>query len=283
MFAIFSFVAVFYGCSTSRKATGNLPELRLKDVSYGSFASSKMDITLPANRNVQTPFVIIIHGGAWVLGDKIWGSRTQDTLLAHGIASANINYRFADDDKIHVQELLADVDSVILYCASHAKQWNTRKDNFIINGESAGAHLSLMYGYTTARKISAIISECAPTNLSDTTVLNYYANRDTSLLHAICKMVGAGYTPGRVASPAFADASPVSHVKNIPTLFFHGTTDVVVPYSQATDLEKKLKDKRYTYQFIPMVGANHDLGLNVPESRAAIYKEIVDWVWKYGK
>ncbi|HVU55396.1 MAG TPA: alpha/beta hydrolase [Puia sp.] len=269
--------------SFSQNKQNDLPEKRWMNVAYGSFPSSIMDIALPANRDEHTPFVIIIHAGGWVLGDKIWGARTQDTLLAHGIASANMNYRFADDGQVHWQQMLEDVDSVLDYCISHADEWHTRKNNFIMNGESAGAHLALLYGYTTPKKIAAIVSECGPTNLTDTAVLNYYAKNDTALLHDVKKMVGADYPPGGSPGPEYAAASPVFHVKNLPTLFFHGTSDQLVPYTQATDLENELKRKGYIYKFVPMPGANHDLGLNVLESRTFIYREFVEWVWKYGK
>ena len=261
----------------------NLPAQQLKDVEYGSFPSSKMDVSLPANRNKHTPFVIIMHGGAWTLGDKVWGSRTQDTLTAHGIASININYRYADDYATHYQELLLDIDSALDYCVAHADEWHTRKTNFIMNGESAGAHLALLYGYTTNKKISTIIAECAPTNLADTSLLNYYIKKDTSLFHAIYKMVGATYDRAKPLPAAFGEASPVTQVKNIPTLFFHGTADPVVPYTQATMLETTLKSKGYTYKLVPMIGAAHDLGFNTAEGRKIIYGEMVSWIEKYGR
>jgi len=198
-------------------------------------------------------------------------------------SSANINYRFADDDRVHWPQLLEDIDSALSYCAGHAAEWHTRRDNFVMNGESAGAHLALLYGYTTANKIGAVIAECAPTNLSDTALLNYYHIHDTLLFHAVCKLADAHYEPGQQPGPAFAAASPVSHVKNLPILFFHGTADKVVPYPQALDLEKVLQRKGYVYKFVPMPDENHDLGLNVFATRSLIYREMVEWIWKYGK
>jgi acetyl esterase/lipase len=268
-------------CSGSKNSSSTLTSLRLKNIVYGSFPSSKMDVALPAGRTPQTPFVIILHGGAWTLGDKGWGSRTQDSLFNHGIASVNIDYRYADNDKTHYEELLKDIDSVISFCVNRAKEWNTRKTNFIMNGESAGAHLSLMYGYTTNRKISAIIAECAPTDFTDTAMLNHYQQADPNVLQAIGKMTGAPYVKGAALPAQYFAASPVNHVKNIPTLFFHGTADQLVPYSQALTLEQKLKDKGVTYKFVPMPGAGHDVGFNTPEGRKLIYDEIVAWTWKY--
>lgn len=268
--------------SHAQQRTSVLPAQKLMDLSYGSFTSSKMDVFLPAGRNKHTPFVIILHGGAWTLGHRDWGMRTQDSLAAHGIASANIDYRYADDSTTHYKDLLKDIDSVIIYCQAHADEWHTRNTNFIMNGESAGAHLALLYGYTTSNSIAAIIAECAPTNVADTSLLNYFS-KDANAIRAISKMVGAQYIPSQVPGAAFFDASPVYHVKNIPTLFFHGTGDLTVPYTQALQLEAALKSKGYTHQFVSMPGAGHDVGFNTPEGRMKIYNEIILWAEKYGR
>ena len=274
--------AILFNCSYAQKTASTLSEQKLVDIAYGSFASSKMDVFLPANRNEHTPFVIILHGGAWTLGHRDWGMRTQDSLAAHGIASANIDYRYADDSTTHYKDLLKDIDSVINYCVAHAREWHTRTTNFIMNGESAGAHLALLYGYTTSNKISAIVAECAPTNIADTNLLNYYS-KDANAIHVISKMVGAAYIPFQPLDAAFAAASPVYHIKNIPTLFFHGTADQTVPYAQALTLEAALKSKGYIYKFVSMPGAGHDVGFNTPEGRTKIYEEMVKWIEQYGR
>ena len=274
-------VAFIVACTTSKKVVTNFTEEKTMNVAYGSFPSSKMDVYLPANRNAQTPFVIVVHGGAWVFGDKNLDTPTQDTLLAHGIASANINYRFADSLQTHYPQMLADIDSAVNYCISNSAKWNTRNDNFIICGGSAGAHLSLLYGYTTNRKVSALIAECPPTDLADTTMLNYAKN--VGLLPVVHKMTGAMYTPGQELGPQFAASSPIYHVKNIPTLLIHGTADKTVPYAQAVALDKMLTSKNSTHKLITIPGADHDLNLKNSTTRIMVYKEIVDWAWKYGK
>lgn len=276
-----TFVAFITGCTSTKKISTIFKEEKIMDVAYGSFPSSKMDVYLPANRNAQTPFVIVIHGGAWVSGDKNLFTSTQDTLLSHGIASANVNYRFADSLQTHYPQMLADIDSAVIYCIEHARKWNTRKDNFIIHGGSAGAHLSLLYGYTSNKKISAIIARCPPTNLADTTMLNYV--RKVGLLPVFQKMVGAIYTPGQSLDSRFTESSPIYHIKNIPTLLIHGTADRTVPYSQAVDFDKMLTSKNITHKLVTIPGAGHDLNLKDPATKTMVYKEIVDWAWKYGK
>ena len=274
-------VAFITGCNTTKKIAVNFTEEKIMDVAYGSFLSSKMDVYLPANRNAQTPFVILIHGGGWILGDKSLDHPTQDTLLAHGIACANINYRFADSLQTHYRQMLADIDSAVNYCIAHADNWNTRKDNFIISGGSAGGHLSLLYGYTTNKKVSAIIAECPPTDLTDTVMLNYATK--VGLLPVVHKMTGGTYTPGQSPGTQFSESSPIYHVKNIPTLIIHGTADKTVLYSQSVALDKMLTSKNITHKLISIPGADHDCNMKDPATRTMVYKEIVDWAWKYGK
>ena len=281
LFFAITFVGFIAGCSSTKRIATSFTEEKIMDVAYGSFPSSKMDVYLPANRNAQTPFVILIHGGAWVSGDKKSDTPTQDSLLAHGIACANINYRFVNSLQTHYPQMLSDIDSAVNYCIAHAGEWNTRKDNFITSGASAGGHLSLLYGYTTNKKVSVIIAECPVTDLTDTAVLNYETK--IGLLNVIQKMTGAIYTPGQSLGPEFAASSPIYHVKNIPTLIIHGTADRTVPYSQAVDLDKMLTTKNITHKLITIPGADHDCNINVPTTRTMIYKEIVAWAWKYGK
>ena len=152
MVVVLTVVSTIAGCSSNNKITTTLAEVKQMNVAYGSFPGSIMDVYLPANRNPQTPFVILIHGGAWILGDKIFEHQMQDSLLANGIASVNINYRFADSLHTHYTQMLADIDSAVMYCIAHANAWHTRKENFITSGTSAGAHLSLLYAYTTDKK-----------------------------------------------------------------------------------------------------------------------------------
>lgn len=177
--------------------------------------------------------------------------------------------------------MLADIDNAVNYCIVHADKWNTRKDNFIISGASAGGHLSLLYGYTTNKKVGAIIAECPPTDLTDTVMLNYATT--IGLLPVVHKMTGGIYTPGKLLGPQFAASSPIYHVKNISTLIIHGTADRTVLYSQAVDLDKMLTSKNITHKLIIIPGADHDCNLKDPTTRTMVYKEIVDWAWKYGK
>src|SRR6476620_12396755 len=60
----------------SKNQTDQLPDPTLTaqqyaDLSYGSDPSQKMDVYLPAGRSTDsTKMIVMVHGGAWTLGDK---------------------------------------------------------------------------------------------------------------------------------------------------------------------------------------------------------------------
>ena len=96
-------------------------------------------------------------------------------------------------------------------------------------------------------------------------------------------MTGSQYIPGQPVPSQYLAASPIYHVKNIPTLIIHGTADKTVPYSQAIDLNNELASKNIPHKLISLEGADHDLNPKFPMTKAMLYKEIINWVWKYGK
>ncbi|CCH02541.1 esterase/lipase-like protein [Fibrella aestuarina BUZ 2] len=132
------------GCGTGKTAIGRYNQQKINDVAYGSHPRNVMDVYLPANRTAQTPFAILIHGGAWVKAGKEYVRDIQDTLLNHGIAVASINHRYADTTAIHYPQMVADVDQAMAYCRKHAAEWHTRPDGFVLIGASSGGHLALL-------------------------------------------------------------------------------------------------------------------------------------------
>lgn len=256
--------------------------VRLTNVAYGQHARHKMDVALPANRSEQTPVVVLIHGGAWMAGNKEDMKGFQDFLLQNGIASISINYRYADAS-LHYAALMEDVHKAVSLCAANAATWGIRNTRFIICGASAGAHLSLLYGYKydSGGRISGIISMAGPTDLTNITMLNYAAS--VGLGTAIFNIVGAAYTGSQPLAPQFAEASPVHQLKNIPTLLIHGTADNVVLYSQAEILAAKLQQQTVTYKLVSLPNEGHDLGLGKPAVLQLVTTEIINWINKYGK
>jgi acetyl esterase/lipase len=117
----------------------------LKNVAYGHHAEQIMDIYFPSKPLAEkqpAPLIVMVHGGAWSIGDKnntavvknkveYWGKR--------GWIFISINYRLLPDAT--VQQQTQDVATALIYIQNHASDWHANPKQLVLMGHSAGAHL----------------------------------------------------------------------------------------------------------------------------------------------
>ncbi len=268
--------------TTTQTAGKNDTEIVLRDVKYGPDKQNTMNVYIPKGASSTTPFILFIHGGAWVSGDKNDVAIVQLALGKENIASASINYRFASET-VHYPELMADVNRAVDYIVAHGKDWNVDTNKIAIGGISAGAHMSMLYAYAydMGNHIDAVISLAGPSNIADYTILD--ASVKNKLIGGVNSMVGVDYVSGETLDQKFADASPINHIKNIPTLLVHGTGDTVVMYDQSVKMNTALANAGVPHQLLSIPGANHDLGLANPVTATQITNAVVSWIKKYEK
>lgn len=253
-----------------------------ENLSYGAHARNRMDIKLPEGRNMETPFLILIHGGSWIGGDKSDLRFIQDSLYEEGIGSASINYRFVNSST-HYADLMDDVRKAVDFCARNSDTWQIPETNYILAGVSAGGHMALLYAYAynLDDRIAGVVSGCGPTDFTDTGWLEY-ASR-FGLLYPIEWMTGSSYVPGQPLDAGFFSASPLYQPKKIPTLMIHGDQDLVVFYNQALKLRDTLEAQGIDHKLVTIPGAGHDLGIANPSIRNGILKEMRDWCYRHGR
>lgn len=260
---------------------------KLINLTYGTDARNKMDVYLPANRTAETPIVILIHGGAWISGDKSIFTSMQDTLLARGIASVNMNYRYVSSS-VHNTQLMEDIDKVVKYCIDNSDKWQTRKSKIIIGGHSAGGHMSLMYGYTSDSRgaIGGVVSISGPTNLYDEQYLKMiqgYSVFIPMLILTLEQLADADYIEGQPVPENFRKISPITQIKNVPTLMIHGTNDELVAYQTVVAFEAELKNKGVVHKLYTIESADHSFNNISNTTRVKMNSEISDWIFRYGK
>jgi acetyl esterase/lipase len=224
------------------------------NISYGTNTAQKMDIYLPAGRDtVNTKLLVLIHGGAWIGGDKTDFVYSDIKKLLPGYAFASINYRLSDNgqNKFPAQE--EDIQAAISYLLS--KQADYQYSNkIVLLGASAGGQLALLQGYKYAKMIvpKAIISFFGPTDL--TWLYNHPDN--AAFPPMLAAIVGA--TPSQNPS-IYTSSSPINFVsaQSPPTLLLQGDADILVPVDQATRLNDKLQTAGVTHQLIIYPGEVH--------------------------
>lgn len=252
----------------------------LLNLSYGKHRQQTLDLFLPASYSMETPVVIMLHGGGWVMGGKEYTDKRAKDLRARGFIVANVDYRYVSES-VHCDELLSDIDNAIKYVGTKSKELKFSNSNYHMAGISAGAHLALLYGYTTDRKIHSISAFCAPSKLDDSSIHLHLKN--TGLVQNVEFLANAKFTPGGKISPEFKNVSPYSHVKQVPTLLIHGTKDDLVPYSQSALLYQLLQKKKIESKLLTMEGKGHDAGLNYTETEKEAYDAVTSWIKQNNK
>lgn len=265
---VFSFVLCL-ACSQDDPdpSSAPIPAAEFIDLSYGTDPRQTMDVYLPIGRNAEkTPLIIYIHGGSWIDGSKseFLPFRSIFEQYFPDYAFVAINYRLFDfsnnSNGFPTQE--NDVIAAIQYIESKQDEWDIN-DEIILVGASAGGHLALLHAYKHQEigNIRAVMALFPPTDLTALFEFNSIsANGLTVLL---------GGTP-ETNPEAYLESSPVNFIDSntVPSIFFHGTDDSVVPISQSDILASKLSDKGVKFQFEVIQGQGH--GFNSATYAASI-------------
>ena len=212
----------------------------LINLMYGKNKQQTFDLFLPKTYTTSTPVLVMLHGGAWSMGGKEYTDKTSKDLRNRGFIVANIDYRYVSET-VHAKDLLQDIDSAVVYLQEIAAEKGFNTGQFNIAGISAGAHLALLYAYTSNRNIKSISALCAPSKFDDAKTFKHIEK--LGLVKTISFLADDTYSANKLSS-RFTDISPYQKVKQLPTLLIHGTKDDLVDYQQSADLYKKLQEKK---------------------------------------
>ncbi len=257
---IFLFSCLLFISSCKKDATKEeqIPVAQtITNVAYGSDAAQKMDIYLPAGRNVDsTKVIIMVHGGAWSAGDKNDFISYVPVLQQRlpGYAVVNINYRLASGTANPFPAQENDIKAALEFIIQKGSEYQISQ-KFVLLGASAGAHMSLLQAnkYATP-KIKAVVDLFGPTDMAA-----LYSNASLPTLQFALQLLLSG-TPSTNQALYF-QSSPINFVtaQSPPTIILHGSADVVVPISQSVLLHQKLQSVGVTSQFVEYTGLGHDV------------------------
>ena len=224
------------------------PYRSVRDLVYRRVDGEKVtaDIFRPANDEVR-PVVLMIHGGAWSSGDK-WHLHDHARELAQeGYVAVSINYRLAPQHKI--TEQIEDCRAALEWVGSAAEKYKMDSSRIAIWGYSAGAHLACILATQPSAhspSVVAVVAGGAPCDFSN-------IPEDSQVL----SMVMGG---SRKQLPQlYHDVSPLNFVsaKCPPTLFFHGSTDLIVPAATSRRMHEALKESGVETEYLTIEGKGH--------------------------
>jgi arylformamidase len=112
-----------------------------RDLAYGSSPAQKLDVYLPGSAK-GSPILLIVHGGAWMLGDKAHSAVVANKLrhwLPRGYIVVSTNYRMGrPPDPLEQTE---DVGRALAFVQARAASWGGDGARVVLMGHSSGAHL----------------------------------------------------------------------------------------------------------------------------------------------
>lgn len=270
------FSMIITSCSTKYRVTvAENKDKKIFNLKYGEQQYQNMDVFLPASYEKTSPTVIIVHGGSWKLGRKEHMIMIQKFLLKNNIPTVNINYRLVNK-KTTYKDQVADIGSAIDKFNTIATKEGLLENNFIILGESSGAHISMLYGYKNPDKIKKIISLSGPTDFYTENYTDSFYSKYTA--PTIQDVVGVKFDRKNI-SEEFKIASPIANVSNVPTLLFQGGKDILVNKNQGLALDSVLTEKNIPHKLVYMKNAGHTPRFfSKTKKGKVILPNILDWI-----
>lgn len=212
-----------------------------------------MDVRIPDSSGPH-PAAIVVHGGGWMRGDKLWNVEPLFQPLAQAaIASFSISYRLATDF-LQIGTAVADVRQAIRYVRENARKFGIDPDRIALVGESAGAHLATMAALEEPASVAAVVSLYGPSDLE------LLARTSPVVPEQIRRAVEGSAFAGMLLS-FLRSLSPVRFVRPDapPFLLIHGTADHVVPFEQSVVMRDRLLAAGVDADLVPMHGAGHGM------------------------
>lgn len=113
----------------------------LHNLSYGPDAVQRLDVYRPYAAH-GAPIIVMVHGGAWMFGDK-GNPSVVEPKAGHwesaGYVFVSVDYRLWP--KAGPLEQAQDVAAALAYVQHHAADWGGDASRVVLMGHSAGAHL----------------------------------------------------------------------------------------------------------------------------------------------
>ena len=190
----------------------------------------EMDIFLPENVEPTHTAVILLHGGAWRMGDKSMMEMFGKELANHGFVALAPEYRLLDESPWPSQ--IEDVKASIRWTRANATSLAIHPDKVAVQGFSAGGHLALMAGGTP--NFPGFIGKGGNKKISDSVAavvaffppIEFRLNPPSADFNRASDLLGESTTREKAQK-----ASPIFYVSEDypPTFLLHGTADRMVP------------------------------------------------------
>jgi acetyl esterase/lipase len=251
-----------------------------QDIPYAGTKDPRqtLDLLLPKapKGDRPLPVVVVVHGGAWMTGDKSQGVGSIMPLVASGdYAGVTINYRLSGQAPWPAQ--IHDCKAAIRWVRANAEKYHLNPEKIGVIGGSAGGHLVAMLGTSGgveglegdlgpskefSSQVRCVVDEFGPSELATMGDPPGFAGHNEPASPE-SKLLGGPIRENQEKAKA---ASPITYVSkdDPPFLIIHGDKDMTVPIDQSERLAKALKALGVEVLFVKVEGGGHG-GFRNPE------------------
>ncbi len=244
----------------------------------------KLDWAEPDTKTTPRPAVVLIHGGAWMFGQRNELRSLQFLLAKEGFVAISVDYRLAPNAVFPAP--LHDVQCAVRWLRSQAAVHAIAQDQISVWGHSAGAHLAALLAVTANRAdlqgagqviaapwSAGSSSHANPTGSHVQAVIAHSGIYDLNTALEPAAAVASDAQRGAAAMAGGSDPAALrrasvatyAHRQSAPVLVLHGDKDPVAPLSQALQLHDALQATGARSQLLVVPGAGHnDLGTSAP-------------------
>lgn len=256
----------------------------LKDIEYGRAGkhSLRLDLHIPDGTG---PFaaVILVHGGAWVAGDRVNSVQPLFQPLSEaGFAWFSISYRLAGDvvrnpigAALKLGTAENDVRLAVAFVKQHAVEYHVNPNKVALIGESAGGQLACMAALRPDQggAVQGVVAFYTPSDLAGLV-------RTSNMIPDNVRDAMKGTLIDDALMAGLTGFSPINYVSatSPPFLLIHGTDDTVVPLAQSERFCNKLRTAGVGCELYRVDGGGHGIR-GWQTSRLTNYKaSMVRWL-----
>jgi len=225
------------------------------NVAYASVSSAqKMDVYVPAGAG-PFPAVVLIHGGAFMMGDKGGESANAAALNARGYVAVSINYRLSGEAIFPAA--IHDAKAAVRYLRANASGYRVNPDKIASWGASAGGNIAAMLGTTggvaelegaelgnasQSSRVLAAVDWFGPINFltmdAEAQALGFTINTNGATSPE-SRYIGAAV---QTVPTQVAKANPANYISADDAAFFIqvGSADKNIPYTQSLNFSQAL-------------------------------------------
>jgi acetyl esterase/lipase len=217
----------------------------------------RLDAYLPPGDGPH-PAVLLVHGGAWMHGDKRDVGELAGLLARAGFACFAPSYRLAPAHRWPAQ--LEDCLYAVQFVRANAARFAVDPARIGAMGFSAGGHLVAMLGVLDERRDEQAADPVLARSTRIRCVVNYFG---PALLSRTRELDFDTQPPpelfGDAPDSAYAEASPVKFVSadDAACLLVHGDADTTVPVGHSHLMEEALREAGVPCELFVIPGGGH--------------------------